>query len=209
MKARRYFNRCFAASLFLATFACASDVVSPPFRIGTSSNGLSLSSTTDGTGPTFIHASSDSPTIANPVVSFWAKKGDDSEARMYYHALPGSRDSTLFVDFRVEGASLAFYPDGTPFAKGDSVLITISLVDPDRLIIDCQPSGLRFSSAKPARLKMSYQHTDADTTTAALLTIWRRESLTAPWIAQASRVEFGIHEVKTDVNGFSGYAIAF
>jgi hypothetical protein len=133
---------------------------------------------------------------------------------MYYHASPGAVDSTTFVELRVGKGSLATYPDGRRFAADDSVRITVSLVDAERLIIDCQPSGLRFATDKPASLKMSFAHTDVGTSGAdpaieSSLRIWRRESLEDAWLTQRSGVEIGLHEVRSDVYGFSGYVIAY
>jgi hypothetical protein len=162
-----------------------------------------------GGDPHFLTADEAGPRIANPVVKFWAKQGEDRIARMYYASTAGARDSSTFVELRVRAASLAAYPDGRAFARGDSVLITISLLDPERLIIDCQPSGLRFSASRPATLKMSYLHTDAAPTIERSLRIWRREAASDPWTVQASSVEVGLHEVESSVFGFSGYAIAY
>ena len=215
MNARRRFLTLLAAATTLGIAACTSDVSNPLSPVGATSAARRPSRDQNPPpplpgDPTFVQASPDAPSIANPVVSFWAHENSGSGAKIFYHAAPGSIDSTAFVDFRVDGGSLAFYPDGRPFAEGDSVLVTITVVDPVRLIIDCQPSGLRFSASKPARLKMSYAHTDASTSpTASLLMIWRRDSVADPWTAQTSKVELGIAEVRTDVTGFSGYAIAY
>jgi hypothetical protein len=170
--------------------------------------------------PSFLRADAASPSIANPVVAFWAKQGEDRRVRMYYHAAAGSPDSTTFLEFRVGKASLNAYPDGRRFATGDSVRITITLVDAERLAVECQPSGLRFSTQEPARLKMSFDHADADVNgdgtvneadvaVERMLRIWRRESDDGPWTSQRSAVEVGIHEVRSDVYGFSGYVIAY
>jgi hypothetical protein len=96
----------------------------------------------------------------------------------------------------------------------------VTLVDAERLIVDCQPAGLRFSADHPATLKMSFGEADpdvngdgaitaADTTIERTFRIWRRESLSDPWVAQSSLVELGLDEVRSKVFGFSGYAIAY
>jgi hypothetical protein len=204
----------------VATLGCTSELAAPTRPPAVNSVAISARREETGTEPRFLHADPTGPAIANPVVSFWAKQGDDRRVRMYYHAAPGALDSTTFLEFRVGKASLAAYPDGRPFAAGDSVLITISLLDAARLVVDCQPSGLRFSAQKPATVKMSFAHADpdlnddgsvnsADLAIERTLRIWRRESPLDPWTAQPSGVELGIHEVKSDLYGFSGYVIAY
>ena len=167
---------------------------------------------TSAPAPVFLTPAPDAPTVANPVVSFWAIRGQDHTVRMYYHARAGAPDSTTFAELRVRRTSLAAYPDGRPFATGDSVRITVSLVDAERLIVELQPSGLRFSADQPARLKLSFEHTDAAAASPQIeqtLRIWRRESANLPWTSLVSDVETGLHEVKAELSGFSGYAIAY
>lgn len=160
------------------------------------------------------------PAIANPVVTFYAKAGEDREAFMYYQKRPTGRDSTVFVRFRVRRDALFMRPNGTLFAPGDSILITITLVDPSRLIVGFAPSGLRFSAADPADLKFNFLETDddldddgvvdtRDTAIQTLLAIWRRESASRPWVKQLSRLTASTHEIETDVGGFTDYVIAW
>lgn len=223
MTAHRIFAlliRCLLGGGLAATLACSSELVAPNTSPIAASAPVSARREVAEVEPHFLQADPGAPTIANAVVTLWAKQGEDRRVRMYYHAAPGAADSTTFMEFRVGDASLAAYPDGHPFAAGDSVLITISLVDAQRLIVDCEPSGLRFSTRKPATLKMSFLHTDPDVNGDGVVTgadlsidrtfrIWRRESPNAPWVAQPSRVQLGIDEVKSDVYSFSGYVIAY
>lgn len=160
------------------------------------------------------------PEIANPVVTFWAVKGESREAYMYYRPRPGRTDSTDFVRFRVPQDALLSRPGGTLFAVGDSVLITITLVDPARLIVRFEPSGLQFDPADPADLKLSFEEVDDDLdddgdvdgddlAVQSLLSIWRRETATSPWLRQSSLVTIATDEIETDVFGFTDYVIAW
>jgi hypothetical protein len=57
------------------------------------------SSTTD---PHFVTAAADAPVIANPVVQFWAVRGQDRTGTMYYHRADGTgRDSIPLFSLRV------------------------------------------------------------------------------------------------------------
>jgi hypothetical protein len=205
---------CLLSAGLVSAVACATE---PPVPTDATVPVAAASSTGDdvpATAPRFLQADPNAPSIANPVVSFWAKRSDDRRVRMYYNAAPGAVDSSTFLELRVDRGSLAAYPDGRRFAATDSVLITVSLVDAERLIVDCQPSGLRFSADRPATLKMSFAHTDlgetgADPSIERSLRIWRREAPDGSWLMQRSAVEIEAHEVKSDVYGFSGYVIAY
>ncbi len=186
-----------------------------------------LAACTDSSGPTeqrfdlnFLRPALSAPPVANPVVSFYAKKGQDAEAIMWYRKRSDRPDSTEFLRFRLQDNSLLTRPDGSAFAIGDSVLITITLADPQRLIIDMQPSGLRFSPVKPAELKLSFEEADEDMNEdgsvdeddgaiVGQFAIWRRERAADPWVKLSSIIEIGTYEVKAFINGFTGYAIAW
>lgn len=174
---------------------------------------------TSASTPNFITAASGAPSIANPVITFWAKKGSASEVFMYYHALPGATDSSDFLRFRVRKRSLVNFPNGQPMAQGDSVLITITLVDPVNLIVEFQPSGLTFKAGDPAALRLSYLEADHDFNhDGALdtddrriertLTLWRLHPPN-PWTPQTSSLNRSLDEVETTVPNFTSYAIAY
>ena len=170
--------------------------------------------------PHFLRAAANAPTIANPLIKFYAKKGQRRTVFMLYHARPGRRDSTDLVRFRLRENSLLRRPDGTPIRTGDSVLITLRLVDPVRLIVDFQPSGLRFNPNDPADLRIRWSETNPDvnrdgvvnsqdTALKQRLKIWRRESSAEPWTRTPSVVNVPDEECELDLNGFTRYAIAY
>lgn len=168
----------------------------------------------------FLRPAVDAPPLANPTLSFYAKRGVDREAFMYYQPRPGRSDSTVFMRFKVSASSLDRRPDGSVIQMGDSVLITIRVADPSRLILDFQPSGLRFSAAQPADLKLVFRESnhdfdgdgdeDADDDRAkASLRIWKQEAPGLPWMRLTSTTEFSLEELEADLLGFTGYAIAY
>ena len=189
--------------------------------------GVWIASCSESSGPSdqrfdlnFLRPALTAPDVANPVVTFWAKKGDDAEAIMWYRKEADRPDSAEFLRFRLDDNSLLTRPDGSLFAPGDSIQITITLADPQRLIIEMQPSGLRFSPVKPAELNMSFAEADEDLdddgdvdggdgAIVPQLAIWRRERVSDPWMKLSSLVEIGSHEVKAFITGFTGYAIAW
>jgi hypothetical protein len=160
------------------------------------------------------------PLLSTTTVSFYAVKGRNAGADLWYRARLGESDSTKMLEFRMGGESLDRRPDGTAFAFGDSVRITITVVNPTNLIVDFQPSGLKFSSKDPPRLKMFFgecgddldrdgQVTSKDDAVEGQLSLWRQETPTAPWIKLSSLVVKENSEVDALLGGFTGYAVAY
>ena len=163
----------------------------------------------------FVRMSSSAPQLENLVLSFWAKKGVDKDVRLRYKN--GGED---YVRFRVPASALLQRPDGAPIAPGDSVLITLTVVDPTKYIVKFEPAGLRFSASSPARLQFEFAQADhdldgngvvdaADTALRSQLAVWRQEASGLPWAKLSSKVEIEIDEVSADIVGFSGYALAY
>ena len=178
----------------------------------------------DSTGPNtitkpttdlhFLRLSTTAPQLQSSVVSFYAVKGQDREIRVRF------TNGEDFLRFRVFANSLLTRPDGLPILSGDSVLITITITDPTKLQADFQPSGLKFSSANPARLQFEFGEADkdlngdgvvnaTDTSLIPQISTWRQEVAGGDWLKVSSVVEIEINEVQADISGFTGYALAY
>lgn len=183
---------------------------------------------TDSTGPgpvatselTFLDLPPTAPPLVTTTTSFWARTNDNREVRMYFRPRAGATDSSEFLRFRVDAGSLSRRPDGTAFATVDSIRITLTVTDTDRLIVDFQPSGLRFSSTRPARLKIDYSEADhdfdddgdVDQDDDALedrFSIWRQETSGAPWFELGTVRRKDIDEIEADIVGFTNHALAY
>jgi hypothetical protein len=171
-------------------------------------------------GLRLLTVTADAPALAATVTSFYAVRGRNAGVDLWYRPKAGSKDSTKFLEFRLDNVSLDRRPNGTAFAEGDSVLITLTVTDPKHLIVDFQPSGLKFAAKNPGRLKMFFAQCGEDLdgsgnvdgnddAIANQLSIWRQESVLAPWIKVASVEVKSNKEIDADIAGFTGYAIAY
>jgi hypothetical protein len=225
-----------------AIAACSRDLVAPRADNAIKPT-ASASAEKDLGDPTFLQPADGAPTIANPVIAFWAVKGRDQIVKMVYSSASrggglgddgrrhgggnggganggSGHDSVVFAEFRVRAKSLVTRADGSPIADGDSILITMTLVDPNHGIIDFQPSGLRFSTKNPAQLKISYENANLDLNGDGVVDardrliqltfhIGVRENPGDPFLPLPSAVDTELDEVETAILGFSGYAIEY
>lgn len=158
------------------------------------------------------------PLLDSTVARFWAKVGEGREIRLAYQ--PPADTGEDFLRFEVPGDALLRKPDGTAFQPGDSILITLTVVDPDRFLVRFEPAGLVFNPNQPARLKFHYLHADhdfngdgvinaADTTIEHTLDLWRRESPTGLWFRVGSVKFEELDEIDANILSFSEYALAW
>ena len=170
---------------------------------------------------TILRLSDASPPLFNPVESFYAVRGQNREVRIFFEddERPGEAGEE-YLRFSVDNETLLAYPDGTPFVEDDSVLITVRVVDPARLLFEFEPAGLSFDPTRPAELKIHYNHADddldedgdVDIDDEALeltLSIWRQESDGDPFVRLGSLLLDTVEEIDAELNGFSRYALAY
>lgn len=175
--------------------------------------------TRDPTELNVIRLAAAAPPLFNPVDSFYAKKGEDRELRIYFQDEVGGAGEE-FLRLSVSAPSLLARPDGTPFQTGDSVLIKVSVADPGRILFDMEPAGLTFDPTRPAELKIQYVHADqdfnedgsvnlADEQIKHTLSIWRQETPADPFVRLGSVNEETLEEMSANILGFTRYAIAY
>lgn len=159
------------------------------------------------------------PPLFNTVVSFWAHRGQDSRGEIFFRNPDGSRGDK-YVQLDLSDRTLLAYPDGRLFADGDSVLITMRVTEPQRILIEFEPSGLRFDPEEPAELEIRYSHADDDfdddgdededdAEIERVLGIWRQASSGTPFVRLGTvRIE-DLKELEARLLGFSRLAIAY
>lgn len=160
------------------------------------------------------------PALTATVRTLLVTRGQDAELRLYYRGRLGAADSTEFLRLRFDETTLFARPDGTPIANGESVLVTVTVPDPTRFLVNLEPTGLRFDPSRPAELKFKLDESeddldddgDVDATDARLFTtlaIWRQETAGQPWARLASKIEVQLNEINVDLVGFSNYVVAY
>lgn len=159
----------------------------------------------------FLMPNPGAPSLAGRSVSFYAVSGQDRSGVLYYPPVGGAVDSLEFAEFVVPGGALLTRPDGSAIAPGDSLLITMSVVDPTRLILGFQPTGLRFATGAPATLKIEIAEADSGLTVTEedALGLWRQEQPGGLWFHQPSAVHTDSLDVDGTADGFSVYAGAY
>lgn len=152
--------------------------------------------------------------------SFWAKVGDGRELHLNYQGATPADTGEEFLRLEVPGDALLRKPDGSAFQPGDSILITITVVDSAQFLFRFEPTGLQFSPDHPARLKVEYFHADhdfnddgvkngADSTIEHVLDVWRREGPAVDWFRVGSVKFEELDEVDANILSFTEYALAW
>lgn len=158
------------------------------------------------------------PALFSDSVAFYAKRNRKSEAAIYFRTSSGQQGEK-FAELKLEDATLLARPDGTPFGLDDSVRIVMRAV-PGKFMVELSPSGLKFSSTDPARLKLKYDEADDDfdddgdddaddDATERKLSIWRQENLGDPFVKIGTVKVEGVRELEARLTSFSRYAIAY
>jgi hypothetical protein len=161
----------------------------------------------------------DHPPFEATTVSFWARANESREGRIYFLDSEGNRGEE-YARLKIDSGSLQARPDGTPFAPEDSILITLSVADPTRVLIHLEPSGLSFRPDKPALLKLQYDEADEDydddgdvdgedDVVEQQLAIWRQAQPGDPYLRLGSVRFEDLREIEATLISFSRYAIAY
>jgi hypothetical protein len=206
MHIARGFHRLLLAALFGAVGSCSdgsgpNDGARPPSELNV------------------IHVAPTSTPLFNPSATFYAKRGEDREVRIFFQDEAGGQGEE-YLRLRVDAQSLLALPDGTPVLEGDSVQIGVRVVDPAEMLFELTPSGLQFNPLEPAQLKIHYDHANGDLnddgrvdgeddSLESTLSIWRQEQPGDPFIRLTSVLSVEIDEAEAELTGFSRYALAY
>lgn len=191
----------------LATFALATLAACSAAEPTVTAPDAVLSSS--GDDPMFLSAPAG--TAPTAIVYFWAKQGEDRTGEIFAVGGTSGGNGDRLVRLRVRKDAQIVLPNGTRLAKGDSVRISMQIIDPVTLTTQFEPSGLVFEGKKVAQLTMWYGRTNAGGTTSLekRLSIFKQESATDPWNRLSSTVLSETDEVQAYIGGFTNYVIAY
>ncbi len=182
----------------------------------------------DNTGPggrpdadlRIIRQDSLAPPLVTNQASVWAKVSDGRELHLNYQGVTPADTGEEFLRFEIPGDALLRRPDGTAFQVGDSILITVTVIDSTRFRFQFEPAGLVFNPEHPARLRIRYFDANhdfdedgdldaADDAIEHVLDLWRREGISAPWFRVGSVKFEELDELDANILSFSEYAVAW
>ncbi|MDP3772910.1 MAG: hypothetical protein Q8Q85_01430 [Gemmatimonadales bacterium] len=144
----------------------------------------------------------------------WVVQGRRTRVQVDY---VGGRN---FLRLEFPADALFQRPDGTRFKEGEGIEITLT-IDPTRLLLYLEPSGLVFSDESPARLNIWYGNADADlnrdglvdgtdsTIEQSYLGMWYQASPGEPWETWPEDHIKYQKRFRTDLYHFSGYAVSW
>lgn len=188
--------------------AAGCDSSSPPDGGGTKPPGeLTILTLAEGTPP-----------LVTDSVGFYALYDEDREVRI------DIAPDVDYLKFKVEKFSLFRRPDGSLIGPGDSVFISVKVINPNELLFEFTPAGLRFNPAIPAELSLDYDSAgftipgdydgdgDDDSTDAEIemeLAIWKQELPGELFSRLTGFIEFELDEVEVKIQSFTRYALAY
>jgi hypothetical protein len=164
----------------------------------------------------FLRATDEAPPLDSLVVHVWAKAGEGRQAVIRYQKV-GSYGGDICLEFKIPGDGLYKRPDGTEVQKGDSVLITITVLDPKLFNFRFEPAGLQFRQDKPAELRVSYKWADRDFNGDGVengadarfrFDFWKQEVDGGDWYQVGTVKDANVEELRANIRGFTKYAMA-
>jgi hypothetical protein len=165
----------------------------------------------------FLRPAPDAPHLATYQASVLVTKGENAEIRIPYEPLPGQSQGEECLRFRVDGDALLARPDGRIMRDGDTVTITIRVVDAGYFNFEFQPAGLRFNRDDPAELRVNYEFAHPDYNGDGEVDgddddfefgWWRQEMPGQDWERIGSVRLHDQAEVRAEITGFTRYALA-
>ncbi len=184
-----------ALPLLLATLACSDSMGPVQSRPPAQLNILRLSPT--------------APPLLATSTTFNACNGSGAEGRLFFSDGTGG-EGEEFARLTLHNNTLLAKPDGSPFGPNECIQITMALDDPTQVLVQLEPTGLRFNPVAPAELRLQYGEAEGvDSTVESQIAIWRQETAGAPFVQIGSALFKDQTEVEASLFGFSRYALAY
>ena len=162
---------------------------------------------------TFVRVDPEAPPLDAYEVSFWAVQGQDRQIQISYASSTYGNGKCLLFRVPADAVMLGV-------AQGDSVQVTITVMDAAEFRFEFQPEGLQFDPAHPAELEIRYRWADPDIDgdgdvdprdrlLSETFSLWQKVGTGTSWQrvggSERRRDEF---EIVAPVVGFTQYALA-
>jgi hypothetical protein len=125
---------------------------------------LSADRTGDGAADSELHiveVSASAPPLVTYEASFWACGWRSQNLLFHYSSAPSDGGSRVFLELTIPQKSITRWPSGRHFRWYHCVEIGVK-IDPNHLVAQFEPSGLKFSQELPAQLRISYREANFD-----------------------------------------------
>ena len=123
--------------------------------VGCDETGLQLTNEDPSVDEDELTFASFSPDLLTQVTrqgSFYAVKGEKRELVLRYEPDEPGEQGDEFLELEIEDDALMTRPDGTLFAEGDSIRITVTVDAQNRFLFFMEPSGLVFDPGEAGRV---------------------------------------------------------
>jgi hypothetical protein len=156
----------------------------------------------------FVPRKVTAPPVETMDTSFWAVRGQYRELEIRYQGQGGTGTGKKFLEFEIDEETLLRRPDGTLFADGDSIEITVS-IDPELFVVTFGPSGLQFNPSEPAQLEFDYDEAEDEfLSVESAIDFWKQENPGDDWERQASLQLEELDEIEVVIFSFTRYGLA-
>jgi hypothetical protein len=167
---------------------------------------------------TILRLAQGTPPLVTDSVGFYAVYDDEREVRI------DIAPDVDYLKFKVEKFSLFRRPDGTLFGPGDSVFISVKVINPDELLFEFTPAGLQFNPAIPAELSLDYDSAgftipgdydgdgdedDQDAEIETEFAVWKQENPGQLFNRLTGFLELELDELELKITSFTRYALAY
>jgi hypothetical protein len=139
--------------------------------------------------------------MSQGAVRMWAVRGQSRRVRLQYG------DGGAFATFAVGANTLVSDAAGNPVAFGDSVQITMQVLNPSTFAVEMQPAGIRFNPEAPATLEFNLERAMRKSLRNRGLSFQKRESASSPWESVSALIDYDRRVARASIPGFTIYAI--
>lgn len=162
---------------------------------------------------TVVRVDPAAPPLVAQEVTFWAVQGETRQVQISYESSEYGNGKCLLFRVPADAVMLGVAP-------GDSVQVTIRVIDEDEFRFEFLPGDLRFDPEHPAEVEIRYRWADPDfdrdgdvdprdLLLSETFGLWEKVGTTSTWrrVASAERRRDSF-EIVGPVLGFTQYALA-